>query len=91
MELFINYATLAALLALTMGIVLQIRKVVIRGNADTISVTEILLRFLASSMLVVKFIAVADLYLMLGQGIFTSSYLVYVILVLHTNRKNRRL
>lgn len=87
MDLFINYATLAALFILTFGIVTQIRKVRVLNNANSISVVEVSLRFFASSMLVIKFYSVHDWFLIVGQTIFTSVYLYYLILVIQINRR----
>ena len=71
---------------LSLGIVLQIRKIYLIKNAQSIAVWEVILRFLASSLLLVKFFGTYDLYLIIGQGIFTAIYLYYFVLVVRYKR-----
>jgi len=81
MQLLINYGSMIAFAILSLGIVLQIRKIYLIKNAQSIAVWEVILRFLASSLLLVKFFGTYDLYLIIGQGIFTAIYLYYFVLV----------
>ncbi len=81
MQLLINYGSMIAFVILSLGIILQIRKIYLIRNAQSIAVWEVILRFLASSLLLVKFFGTRDLYLIIGQGIFTAIYLYYCMLV----------
>jgi hypothetical protein len=72
---------MVAFMILSLGIVLQIRRIYLVKNAKSIAIWEVVLRFVASSLLLVKFFGTYDLYLIIGQGIFTAIYLYYFVLV----------
>lgn len=77
---------MVAFAILSLGIVLQIRKIYLVKNAQSIATWEVILRFVASSLLLVKFFGTYDLYLIIGQGIFTAIYLYYFLLVVRYKR-----
>lgn len=80
--LIINYATAIAFIALTVDVILQIRKLIRRKSSRDISRKGSAIRLIAIMLLEVKFIVLKDFWLILGQGLFNVLFVVYFLLIL---------
>lgn len=78
----LNYASLAAFVLLTIGICFQIHKTIKVKHVRGISIAETALRTAACMVLLAKFIAVKDPYLIIGQSAFNAAYLIFFSLTL---------
>lgn len=87
-ELLVNYATAIAFIALTIDIMLQIRKLIRRKSAKDISRKGCTIRLIAILLLEAKFIVLKDFWLILGQGLFNVLFLVYFVLILKYRKKS---
>ena len=82
-ELIINYATAIAFIALTIDIILQIRKLIRRKSSRDISLKGCAIRLVAIMLLEAKFIALNDFWLIVGQGLFNVLFITYFVLILN--------
>ena len=82
LELFINYITVIAFIALTLDIIFQISQVIRVKSSRDISIGGCSVRLIAISILGIKFILVNDPWLVIGQGVFGIIFLTYFTLVL---------
>lgn len=84
---FLNYASLVAFVLLTMGICFQIRKTIKVKHVQGISIAETALRIVACMVLLAKFIAVKETYLIIGQSVFNAAYLVsFGLMLVYSSR-----
>ena len=81
-ELLIDYATLLAFAAFTIELLIKIIYLWRHGDAHDISATSMLIRILAISILTVKFIALQDPWLIIGQSVLLVVILFYAVMVL---------
>lgn len=81
-ELFINYATAIAFIALMADVILQIRKLVKIKDSRDISKKGCIIRLAALFLLEAKFIVLNDFWLILGQGLFNLLFIAYFVLIL---------
>lgn len=86
----LNYASLAAFVLLTIGICFQIKKTIKVKHVRGISIAETALRTAACMVLLAKFIAVKDPYLIMGQSVFNAAYLVFFVLALIYSIRTKR-
>lgn len=77
-EIFINYATLVAFVGYSVGLIMQMIKLLRIKKSGEISVWEVVLRFLSGVILLVKVVSIRDMFLSAGQGFFTALFSVYV-------------
>lgn len=89
MDIFVNYATLVAFVGYSVGLIIQILKLVKIKKSDEISVWEITLRYLSGIILLIKVISIRDVFLAGGQGAFTILFSVYVFLVIKYRVRSR--
>ena len=82
LELFINYITLIAFIALTLDLIFQISHVIKKKSSKDVSIAGCVVRIFAISILELKFILVNDSWLIVGQSIFGIVFLAYFALVL---------
>lgn len=78
----IDYATVIALLALTVDIFIQIIHIHKRKTSNDISIKGATIRVFAAAILLVKYVAITDLFLLTGQLIFLLVYIVYFAMLI---------
>jgi len=86
-EAIINTIVMIAFFALSIDVIFQISHVFKRKSSGDVSLKGSIIRLLAVTTFLVKFIFEGDLVLIIGQAIFVSSYLVYFILLIYYRRK----
>jgi len=82
----INFGTLVAYAAFTIDILLQIRHIVKRKSSKDLSIKGCLIRLVAGLMFLIKMISTKDAILIIGQGVFSAVYTVYVLLLIRYRR-----
>ena len=78
----INYLTLAAFAAISMDLILQIRKVWMRRHSADISLTGECTRLVALLIMQVKFRFVGDPFLIYGQLSTVTLVTIYIVLIM---------
>jgi uncharacterized protein with PQ loop repeat len=86
-NILIDYATIIALLALTLDILIQILHIWKRKSSLDISIKGATLRVAAATILLLKYVSIQEPFLLLGQAIFLSSYITYFILLIVYRKK----
>jgi len=86
MKLLIDYGSIIAFFILSVGIILQIKKVVSTRDVKGISIWEVGLRLLASILLLIKFFYTNDYFIIIGQSIFTLIYFCYFVVLYEYKR-----
>ena len=81
-DLIVNYGTLIAYAAFTIDILLEIRRIHWRKSSLDLSLSGVLIRLLAGLMLLIKLIFTNDIYLIVGQGVFSVIYAIYVFMII---------
>ncbi len=82
LQLLIDYGSIVAFATFTVGVLLQMKKILKRRSSRDIASSEVLLRFVASVIIFAKIITIKDPYLIIGQGlllIFLSIYIAIAI------------
>jgi hypothetical protein len=78
----INYITLVAFCALITDNIIQSYHIIKGHSSMDISLRGEAIRLFAVTILFIKFMIVRDLYLIVGQGIFGVTLLIYYILLI---------
>lgn len=78
----LDYAVLLAFSSFIVESLFQIRHTLKRKSSADISITGVTIRFLAGIIFVVKYLVIKDLFLLIGQVVFSSVFLVLLILVI---------
>jgi len=86
----IDILTPVSFIALNTDILLQNYRVYHLHNAVDISLPGVFLRLFAVSILTVKFWALNEFVLFIGQGLLTLNVTLYAFLVLRYHKKKRR-
>ena len=89
MELWLNLATIVAYIALTLGVIFQIRTVYRRKSAEDIEIIEVVGRFFAQVLIMWKMVVVSDEALIIGHLIITLVYSGYLFLVIKYKYYNK--
>jgi hypothetical protein len=79
LELIINYGALLAYGALATDLVLQIIHIAQRRSSADVSIPGALVRLSANLIFLTKFILIEDSYLILGQTLFLTLVVTYII------------
>ena len=87
MKFIIDYGALIAYIILTLGVIFQARKIIRRNSSSDIAFSEVILRIIASGLILWKLIIVADPFLIWGQAIFFAVYLGYLWIVFRYHRE----
>ncbi len=82
-EVIANYGAVIAFFALTLDIFMQIIHIYKRKSSLDLSLKGCFIRLIAAALLLLKFEATKDLYLIIGQGIFVLSYIVYFFMLFY--------
>lgn len=85
---YLDFATLFSLLALNVDIALQNRRVHGRKSSKDISMTGLLVRYVAIFVLLLKYFTLDDPVLIVGQTLIALNVTVYIVLV-YKYRKTR--
>lgn len=82
-QLILNYTTLIAFIFFTVDLCFQIRRITVNRSATDISPIGLFIRFLASIVLLLKYIDVQDSFLIGGQILGTIAITTYFLLTLY--------
>ena len=83
LNIFINYGTLLAYIAFSTDLGMQIYKIYDRESSDDIAWKGTVARLIGCIVLIVKFVGVQDIYLIVGQTLFTFVVIAYLTAILH--------
>ena len=84
--IFINGASILAYSFAIFGVIVQIFKTLKTKTAQGVALSEVLLRLFSMIVILVKFIAVGDLYLLVGQSILCIVTIMYLYALLLMRR-----
>lgn len=87
---FIDYLVLLAILAIVVDVAFQISKVKEEHESRDISITGAVVRFVAASVLMAKFVLVKDWALIVGQTVFLVVFIYYLGVLIHYSHKKRK-
>jgi hypothetical protein len=87
LETIINYSLIVAYIGFTSDLIIQTIHVIRRKSSRDISIKGFLVRIFSSSILLVKYVAIYDLFLLIGQAVFIFVLLFYFVVVLMYRRK----
>lgn len=82
-KILIDYALIIAFVALTLDIIIQIYHINKRKSSGDISLKGCIIRIFGAGVLQIKFFSLNDAYLIFGQTIFLSIYMIYFLLIIH--------
>lgn len=83
---FLDIITFASYVALTIDIVFQIKNVRRTKSSKDVSLAGITIRYVAILIILYKFMTLADWPLVLGQGLLTIVFTLYLILAFYYHR-----
>jgi len=89
MQTLIDSGTLIAYALLSLGIILQIVKIIKRKSVADIAVWEVMMRLLASSVILIKILTLNSSFLIIGQVYIVVIYFSYFLVVLYYRQKNQ--
>lgn len=84
---FIDWATFIAYVAFNLDMLFEIRKVLATRDSRDLSIPGMSIRLFAAALLLAKFTYIQDTYLIIGQTIFVTTILIYLILLVKYRRK----
>ncbi len=88
-EIFINYATLISYIAFSIDLFIQIRRIFKRKSAKDISWKGTMFRVIGSLVILIKFIGINDIFLIVGQIVFSLAVGTYLFAVIkYRNTQN---
>jgi len=87
LETIINYSLVVAYIGFTSDLIIQTIHVLRRKSSRDISIKGFLVRIFSSSTLLIKYVAIYDLFLLIGQAVFIFVLLIYFVVVLVYRRK----
>lgn len=74
----LDLLTLIAYAALTIDLWLEIRRINVTKSSEDLSIPGLVIRFIAISVLMIKFVVIGNAALIIGQAVSISSLAVYV-------------
>lgn len=86
----LDILTLLAYVALNMDIVFQILRVLKTKSSHDLSLIGLFIRFMAILVLLFKFITLIDMPLIIGQGLLTFTFGIYLFLGFYYVKRRRR-
>ena len=88
----LDWLTLSSYIALNIDIVLQIRRIYQRKSSEDLSLLGMTIRYIAILIIIIKFAAIGDTSLIIGQGIAVITFGTYfaLALVYFRNRKTEK-
>ena len=81
-ELLISYATVIAYIAFSTDLVIQILRIYRRKSSNDVSARGTAIRTIGSLVILLKFISVDDIYLIIGQVLFTLTVATYLLMII---------
>ena len=81
-QILLDYGSFLGFAIFTLGIIFQMKKVLMTRSSKDIAVSEVLLRLLASVIIFAKIVSIKDPYLITGQGLFLIVFLGHIALVI---------
>ena len=82
-QILIDYALIIAFIALTLDIIIQIYHISKGKSSNDISLKGCIVRIFGAVVLQIKFFSLNDVYLIFGQTIFLSVYMIYFLLIVY--------
>ena len=86
-----DYLTIASLAFLSYGVLAQWHYIFKNKSIRDIVVQDVLIRWIATLVLLIKIIFVGDLYLIIGQSIFSLAISIYALTLFYIKFKDRNL
>jgi len=80
-ELIVNYATLVVFVLFLFDNLVQIRHIWKRKSSKDVSLRGASMRFVAALILLIKYSTINDIYLIIGQSLFSITFATYFILL----------
>ncbi len=77
LEIIVNYGTLIAFAAFITDNSIQSYRLIKRKKSDDVSIRGESIRVVAVILLFIKFLTTSDMYLIIGQGLFGISLIMY--------------
>lgn len=78
----LDYAVLLAFSSFIIELLFQIRHTLNRKSSIDISITSVIIRFLAGIVLLIRYLVIKDTFLIIGQITFSSIFLILILLIL---------
>ena len=88
LEIIVNYGTLIAFGAFITDNSIQSYRLITRKHSDDVSIRGESIRVMAVILLFIKFLTTSDLYLIIGQGIFMISLIIYYGLLIKYHKSS---
>lgn len=85
-DIILNYATIIAYIAFSLDVIFQIRRVYKRKSSLDVSWRGIGIRLIGSSVIFIKFLSVGDRALLIGQSIFVTVVVIYLIMAIYFSK-----
>lgn len=79
---FLDILTVLSYIALNIDIVLQIKRIHKTKSSEDLSLTGLVVRYLAILIIMYKFLTLKDLPLILGQALIVVTFTIYLILAI---------
>ena len=86
LDLIVNYGTLVAFAAFITDNSIQSYRLIQRKHSDDVSIRGESIRVIAVFLLFIKFLTTSDIYLIIGQGLFMISLIMYYGLLIKYHR-----
>ncbi len=86
-KIIINYATLIAFIGLTLDNIIQIYHIIREKSSDNISFRGESIRLLAVIILLTKFILIKEYFLVIGQTIFLTTFVIYLFVIIKYHKE----
>jgi uncharacterized protein with PQ loop repeat len=82
----LDYGVLVAFFATSIDTLIQIKHVYKRKSSKDLSMLGCFIRLFAALIFTVKFYSTGDIYLIVGQTIFSTVYIIYFFMLLYYRR-----
>lgn len=86
-----DYLTITSLAFLSYGVLSQWHYIFKSKSIRDIAIQDVLIRWIATLVLLIKIIFVGDFYLIVGQSIFSLAISIYALTLLHIKFKDKNL
>ena len=79
----LDFLTILSYLALNVDILFQIKQVYKNRSSEDVSLTGLIVRYVAILVILVKFISLSEIPLIIGQGFIVITFTTYLILAVY--------
>lgn len=76
----LDFLTLLSYIALNVDVVLQIKRIRETKSSHDLSLLGLAVRYIAIFIILIKFVSLDDLPLIIGQGLITITFTIYLVL-----------